>query len=184
MQTDFFGRLADRDTRLLAIEALSGMLAGHTEEEVNEVNAPAIAEERGIRVVETKHSVARDYTDFVRVEVTAGDTPVRVAGTLLGRRNRPHLLEAWGQRFDIQLEEHITLFRYRDLPGMLGRVGTAFGQRGVNIISAAVGRLPDDQQTEGQLAAMAIATSSPVPQTVVDEIVASDGFFAGQTVAL
>jgi D-3-phosphoglycerate dehydrogenase len=184
VQTDFFGRLADRDTRLLAIEALVGMLAGHTEEEVNEVNAPAIAEERGIRVVETKHSVARDYTDFVRVEVTAGDTPVRVAGTLLGRRNRPHLLEAWGQRFDIQLEEHITLFRYRDLPGMLGRVGTAFGQRGVNIISAAVGRLPEDQQTEGQLAAMAIATASPVPQTVVDEIVASDGFFAGQTVAL
>ena len=104
---------------------------------------------------------------------------------LLGRRNRPHLLEAWGQRFDIQLEEHMTLFRYRDLPGMLGRVGTAFGERGVNIISAAVGRLPDDQQTtEGQLAAMAITTSSPVPQAVVDEIVASDGFFAGQTVAL
>jgi D-3-phosphoglycerate dehydrogenase len=185
VQTDFFGRLADRDTRLLTIEALVGMLAGHTEEQVNEVNAPTIAEERGIRVVETKHSVARDYTDFVRVEVTAGDTPVRVAGTLLGRRNRPHLLEAWGQRFDIQLEEHITLFRYRDLPGMLGRVGTAFGERGVNIISAAVGRLPDDQQTtEGQLAAMAITTSSPVPQAVVDEIVASDGFFAGQTVAL
>jgi D-3-phosphoglycerate dehydrogenase / 2-oxoglutarate reductase len=185
VQTDFFGHLADRDTRLLTIEALVGMLAGHTEEQVNEVNAPTIAEERGIRVVETKHSVARDYTDFVRVEVTAGDTPVRAAGTLLGRRNRPHLLEAWGQRFDIQLEEHITLFRYRDLPGMLGRVGTAFGERGVNIISAAVGRLPDDQQTtEGQLAAMAITTSSPVPQAVVDEIVASDGFFAGQTVAL
>jgi D-3-phosphoglycerate dehydrogenase len=185
VQTDFFGRLADRDTRLLTIEALLGLLSDHTEEDVNAVNAPAIAEERGIRVVESKHSLARDYTDFVRVEVTVGTTPVRVAGTLLGRRNRPHLLEAWGQRFDIQLEEHITIFRYRDLPGMLGRVGTAFGERGVNIISAAVGRLPDDQQTtEGQLAAMAITTSSPVRQTVVDEIVSSEGFFAGRTVAL
>jgi D-3-phosphoglycerate dehydrogenase / 2-oxoglutarate reductase len=185
VQTDFFGRLAERDTRLLTTEALLGLLAGHTEEEVNAVNAPSIAEERGIRVVETKHSVARDYTDFVRVGVTASGNSVRVAGTLLGRRNRPHLLEAWGQRFDIQLEEHITLFRYRDLPGMLGRVGTAFGAQGVNIVSAAVGRLPDDQQTaESQLAAMAITTSSPVPQQVVDEIVSSDGFFAGRTVAL
>ena len=72
------------------------MLAGHLEEEVNAVNAPAMAEERGIRVVEAKHTAARDYTDLVRVEVTAGESSVRVAGTLIGRRNRPHLLEAWG----------------------------------------------------------------------------------------
>jgi D-3-phosphoglycerate dehydrogenase len=185
VQTDFFGRLADRDTRLLTTEALLGCLAGHTEDEVNAVNGPAIAEERGIRVVETKHSVARDYNDFVRVEVTAGENSVRVAGTLLGRRNRPHLLEAWGQRFDIQLEEHVTLFRYRDQPGMLGRVGMVFGADGVNIVSAAVGRLPDAKQTEeAQLAAMAITTTSPVPQEVVDEIVRGDGFFTGHTVAL
>ena len=185
IQTDFFGRLAERDTRLLAVEALLGALAGHTEEEINAVNAPAMAEERGIRVVEAKHSAARDYTDLVRVEVTAGDSAVRVAGTLIGRRNRPHLLEAWGQRFDVQLEEHVTLFRYQDLPGMLGRVGTAFGEHGVNIVSAAVGRQPEsDDGAAGRLAAMAITTSAPVPQQVVDAIVASDGFVAGQTVAL
>jgi D-3-phosphoglycerate dehydrogenase len=144
-----------------------------------------MAEERGIRVVESKHSAARDYTDLIRVEVSAGDNTVRVAGTLIGRRDRPHLIEAWGQRFDVQLEEHITLFRYRDLPGMLGRVGTAFGAAGVNIISAAVGRQPESQDVpEGGLAAMAITTSKRVPQSVVDEIVASDGFVAGQTVAL
>jgi D-3-phosphoglycerate dehydrogenase len=185
VQTDFFGRLADHDTRLLAIEVLLGALAGHTEEEVNAVNAPAVAEERGIRVVEAKHSAARDYTDLVRVEVTAGDCTVRVAGTLLGRRNRPHLIEAWGQRFDVQLENHVTLFRYQDLPGMLGRVGTVFGQHGVNIVSAAVGRQPEeDPGGDGRLAAMVITTVSPVPTAVVDEIVRSDGFFAGQTVAL
>ncbi|MGI8506551.1 MAG: phosphoglycerate dehydrogenase, partial [Solirubrobacteraceae bacterium] len=174
VQTDFFGRLADRDTRLLSIEVLLGVLAGHTEEDINAVNAPAIAEERGIRVVETKHSTARDYTDLVRVGVTAGESAVRVAGTLIGQRNRPHLLEAWGQRFDVQLEDHITLFRYRDLPGMLGRVGTAFGQHGVNIVSAAVGRQPEEALTgDGRLAAMVITTGSPVPPEVVEEIVAS-----------
>jgi D-3-phosphoglycerate dehydrogenase len=185
IQTDYFGRLADRDTRLLSIEVLLGVLAGHIEEDVNSVNAPAIAEERGIRVVETKHSVARDYNDFVRVSVTARDSTVRVAGTLLGRRNRPHLIEAWGQRFDVQLEGHVTLFRYLDLPGMLGRVGNAFGEHGVNIVSAAVGRQPnEDPSGDGRLAAMVITTTTPVPAEVVDQIVSSDGFFAGQTVAL
>ena len=94
---------------------------------------------------------------------------MRVAGTLFGRRNRPHLIEAWGQRFDVQLESHITLFRYQDLPGMLGRVGTVFGRHGVNIVSAAVGRQPEsDPSGDGQLAAMVITTTAPVPSEVVD----------------
>jgi D-3-phosphoglycerate dehydrogenase len=182
---DFFGRLAERDTRLLAIQVLLGALAGHTEEEINLVNANAVAEERGIRFVEAKHTAARDYTDLVRVEVSAGGGSVRVAGTLFGRHNRPHLLEAWGQRFNVQLEEHVTLFRYRDIPGMLGRVGTAFGEHGVNIISAAVGRLPEEATSgDGHLAAMAITTSTPAPSEVVEQIVSSDGFVTGQSVAL
>ncbi|MEO6857646.1 MAG: phosphoglycerate dehydrogenase [Solirubrobacteraceae bacterium] len=185
LQTDFFGRLAERDTRLLATEALRGVLAGHLEEEVNAVNAPALAEERGIRVVESKHTAARDYTDLVRVEVTAGESSVRVAGTLIGRRNRPHLIEAWGSRFDVQLESHVTVFRYEDLPGMLGRVGSAFGAHGVNIVSAAVGRAPeDDPHGDGRMAAMAVTTVTPVPAEVVREIVDSEGFFGGETVAL
>ncbi len=185
VQTDFRGRVADRDTRLLSIEALLGVLDGHTEEDVNAVNAPAIALERGIAVEETKHSSARDYADVVRVELGTGESTVRIVGTLIGRRNRPHLLEAWGQRFDVQLEDHITLFRYRDLPGMLGRVGTLFGQHGVNIVSAAVGRQPDDGQGgHDRLAAMAITTDAPVPREVVAQIAASDGFVAGQSISL
>jgi D-3-phosphoglycerate dehydrogenase len=185
VHTEFLGRIAERDTRLLSIEALLGVMQGHTEEEVNEVNAPAMAEERGIDVVESRHSGVRDYADLIRVEVTGGDASVRVVGTVLGRRNRPHLLEAWGQRFDVQMEDHITLFRYRDLPGMLGRVGTVFGEHGVNIVSAAVGRQPEEgESTHGRLAAMAITTDAPVAREVVEQIVSSDGFVAGRTVTL
>jgi D-3-phosphoglycerate dehydrogenase len=185
VQAEFLGRIGERDTRLLAIEALIGVMRGHTEEDINEVNAPAVAEERGIDLVETKHSSARDYADVVGVTVTCGEISVRVVGTLIGRRNRPHLLEAWGQRFDVQLEKHITLFRYRDLPGMLGRVGTLFGQHGVNIVSAAVGRQPDEEGNEqGRLAAMAITTDLPVPRDVLAAILTSDGFVAGHSVSL
>jgi D-3-phosphoglycerate dehydrogenase len=199
VHTEFLGRLAERDTRLLSIHALLGVLRGHTEEEVNEVNAPAIAEERGIELAETKRTSARDYTDLVRVTVMCGDDSVRVVGTLIGRRNRPHLLEAWEQRFDVQLEQNVTLFRYCDVPGMIGRVGTIFGNHGINIVSAAVGRQADDggrapdggrsgngagAAAEPRLAAMVITTDSPVPSDVLDEVVAGDGFEAGRTVTL
>jgi D-3-phosphoglycerate dehydrogenase len=119
------------------------------------------------------------------VSIDSGEDSVRVAGTLLGRRNRPHLLEAWGQRFDLQLEDHITLFRYRDVPGMIGRVGTCFGEHGINIVSAAVGRHAEHHERgEDQFAAMVITTDAPVPRAVIDQIVASDGFQAGRTVTL
>ena len=73
-----------------------------------------------------------------------------MVGTVLGRRNRPHLLEAWGQRFNLQLEDHLAFFLYSDVPGMIGRVGTTFGVHGVNIDAAAVGHGPDQEQGFGR----------------------------------
>ena len=144
VEIEVLGRLADRDTRLLSIAVLHGLLSGHTEEEVNLVNAPSLAEERGIDLVETKRSTARDFTDLLRVTVVSGDEGRRVVGTTIGRRHRPHLLEAWGQRFNIQLEGNITLLRYSDVPGMVGKVGTVFGDHSINIVSMAVGRKSPD----------------------------------------
>jgi D-3-phosphoglycerate dehydrogenase len=189
LETEFLGRIAERDTRLLAIQVLLGVLSGHTEEEVGVVNAPSLAEERGIELAEIKRSSARDYADLVRVTIACGEGRVRAVGTLIGRRNRPHLLEAWGQRFDVQLEPHVTLFRYRDVPGMIGRVGTIFGAHGINIVSAAVGRQPDSGDSsrapqDGGLAAMVITTDTAVPRQVLDEIISSEGFVAGRTVSL
>ena len=185
VEVELLGHIAERDTRLLSLAVLLGVLAGHTEEEVNLVNAPSLAEERGIDVVETKRTSARDFTDLVRVTVVSGKQGVRVVGTNLGRRDRPHLLEVWGQRFNIQLEEHVTLFRYSDVPGMIGRVGTVFGDHGINIVSAAVGRQPDgDEPNDGGLAAMAITTDAPVSPAVIQEIVAGGGFVDGRTVTL
>jgi D-3-phosphoglycerate dehydrogenase / 2-oxoglutarate reductase len=163
---------------------LKGALSGHTEEQVNDVNASAIARERGIAVAETNQSHARDFTDLVRVSVVSGEDNTRVVGTVFGRRHRPHLLEAWGSRFNVQLEDHLAVFRYRDQPGMIGRVGTVFGEQGINIVSAAVGRHPDDELSEDGEATMVITTDAQVPQAVIDQIVASGGFMAGRAVSL
>ena len=103
----------------------------------------------------------------------------------MGPRHVPHLTEAWGQRFDLPLEDHLSLFRYRDVPGMIGRVGTTFGRHGINIVSAAVGRQPDGEVSpHGRLATMVITTDTAVPAVVIEEIVAGEGFDAGRTVSL
>jgi len=185
IEIEYLGRIAERDTRLLTLSVLNGILAGHTDEEVNLVNAPALAEERGIEVSERREAVARDFTDLERITFVCGGDATRVVGTTLGQLHRPHLLEAWGHRFNLQMDEgHLALFRYRDVPGMVGRVGTVFGEHGVNISAAAVGRQPSAEGPRDDLAVMAITTDSEVPQDVIDTIVASDGFIAGRSVAL
>jgi D-3-phosphoglycerate dehydrogenase len=185
LEIDVFGRIAERDTRLLTLAVLRGVLAGHTEEEVNLVNAPSLAEERGIQVTERTDHTSRDFTDLLRVSVVSGGQRTRVTGTTLGRRHRPHLLEAWGQRFNLQLDEgaHLAVFRYSDMPGRIGRVGTVFGSHGVNISSAAVGRRAAGEPG-AEVAVMVVMTDGPIADELVEQIVASDGFLAGRSVTL
>jgi D-3-phosphoglycerate dehydrogenase len=183
LEVELLGHIAERDTRPVSVAALMGALSGHTEEPPNAVNAPVLAEERGIQLVETRNTAARDFANLVRVTVVCGGERTRVVGTVVGSHNRPHLLEAWGQRFNLQLEDHIALFRYRDVPGIVGRVGTAFGEHGINIASAAVGYAPDDSEATGE-AVMVVTTHDPVPQDVVDALVAQDDFVDGRAVTL
>jgi D-3-phosphoglycerate dehydrogenase len=67
---------------------------------------------------------------------------------------------------------------------MIGRVGTHFGEHGINIVSAAVGHVDSDSGDAGPLAVMVITTDSAVPEDVINEIVALDGFEAGRTMTL
>jgi len=187
IEAAFMGRIADFDTRLLSLAVIAGALEGRTEEQVNLVNAPAMAEERGIVVAERSVSEAQDFHELIRVTVFSGDERVAVAGTGIGPGRVPHLVEVQGRRLTIELERFVTVFRYADLPGMIGRVGTVFGRHGINISSAAVGHTPDGAGAEGPArghAAMVVTTDVAVPAAVVREIVASEGFDNGWSVVL
>jgi D-3-phosphoglycerate dehydrogenase len=190
IEAAFMGRIADFDTRLLTLAVIGGALQGRTEEQVNLVNAPTMAEERGIVVEEKSVSEAQDFNELIRVTVIAGGERVAVAGTGIGPKQEPHLVEVQGRRLTIELEPHVTVFRYEDLPGMIGRVGTIFGAHGINISSAAVGHTPDEGSADGdgaggqRLAAMVVTTDAAVPDAVVQEIVASEGFVNGWSVDL
>jgi D-3-phosphoglycerate dehydrogenase len=176
---EFSGRIASYDTRLLGIAVLVGILSGNTETPVNLVNAPQMAEERGIELTETKDSAAEDFTELVTVRLGSGEHEVEVAGTGVGPKNEPYLVSAWGESFYLPFAEHITVFRYADQPGMIGRVGTAFGEEGVNIISAAVGA-----ESGGDAAVMALTTDAPVRPDAIEKILGLDGFSVGRSVDL
>ncbi len=186
IEAAFMGRIADFDTRLLTLAVIGGALQGRTEEQVNFVNAPSIAEERGIVVEEKSVTEAQDFNELIRVTVLAGDERVAVAGTGIGPGRVPHLVEVQGRRLTIELAPYVTVFRYEDLPGMIGRVGTIFGGHGINISSAAVGHAAEasSTDTDRRLAAMVVTTDAAVPDAVVDEIVASEGFVNGWSVDL
>jgi D-3-phosphoglycerate dehydrogenase len=144
-----------------------------------------MAQQRGIVFEEKAVSEAEDFNELIRVTVIAGSERVAVAGTGIGPHQVPHLVEVQGRRLTIELEPYVTVFRYEDLPGMIGRVGTIFGQHGINISSAAVGHTPDGRSDgEERLAAMVVTTDAAVADAVVQEIVASDGFVNGWSVDL
>jgi D-3-phosphoglycerate dehydrogenase / 2-oxoglutarate reductase len=186
IEAAFMGRIADFDTRLLGLAVIVGALQGRTEEDVNLVNAPTMAQQRGIVFEEKAVSEAQDFNELIRVTVVAGSERVAVAGTGIGPNGVPHLVEVQGRRLTIELERFVTVFRYEDLPGMIGRVGTIFGSHGINISSAAVGHTPDGGAggEDRRLAAMVVTTDVAVPDAVVQEIVASEGFVNGWSVDL
>jgi D-3-phosphoglycerate dehydrogenase len=189
LEISFRGHLADFDTRLLTVAVLNGAFAG-VAENVNFVNAPAIAEERGIRVSELRESDALDYANLVSVAAVADGQRVEVAGTPIGPRHRPHLVSAYGQSFNIELMKHLAVFRYSDVPGMIGKIGTVLGEHGINVASTAVGRVPDHEPESpagggtGRHAVMVVTVDSPVPDEVIREIVSFEGFQDGRAVTL
>jgi D-3-phosphoglycerate dehydrogenase len=176
---EFRGRLAAHDTRLLGIAVLVGILSGHTEEPVNLVNAPQMAEERGIELTETKDTGSEDFTELVTVRLGSGGEGAEVSGTGVGPRNEPYLVSVWGESFYLPFADHLAVFRYADQPGMIGRVGTVFGEQGVNIISAAVGA-----SAGGEQAVMALTTDAPVRQETIERILELNGFSVGRSVDL
>jgi len=162
----YYGSLSRYDTRLLTIAALNGAFQGRSDGRVNYVNAPLLAAERGIEVSETSRRASRDFTNLVRVEVDG----VRAAGTIIGNENRHWLVNALGFELEMELAPLMVFFHYDDVPGVIGLVGTVFGEAGVNIANMAVSRT-----RRGGKALMALSLDAEPPPDLV-EAVRGQGF--------
>jgi D-3-phosphoglycerate dehydrogenase / 2-oxoglutarate reductase len=165
LRLTYFGGLAQYDTRLLTVAALNGAFQGRSDQPVNYVNAPVIAADRGVEVREERSRSSRDFTNLVRVEAVSDGQPLRVAGTTIGNENRLWLVSALGFELDMEFAPLLVVFRYDDVPGVIGKVGTMFGEAGVNIANMTVSRT-----RQGGQALMALSIDTPAPPELVDRV--------------
>ncbi|GAB4262441.1 phosphoglycerate dehydrogenase [Deferrisoma sp.] len=124
---------------LIAAAALEGLLRPVLESRVNLVNAPAVAKERGIRVSTQVSADAGDFTDLVAIEAAGPGGTHRVEGTLFGK-HEPRIVRFDAYRIDALPQGTLILIYNRDVPGVIGRIGTCLGERGVNIAGMYNGR--------------------------------------------
>jgi D-3-phosphoglycerate dehydrogenase / 2-oxoglutarate reductase len=167
----YLGELSEHDTRLLTVAALNGVFQGRADQAVNYVNAPLLAEERGIEVREERRRASRDFTSLMRVTAVSGDQEVMVAGTTLGRDDEPRLVRALGYEIEIGLEPRMLFVVNDDRPGMIGRLGTILGEAGVNIAHMAVSR-----NRRSAKALMAITLDSTPDADLLEHLRGEPGF--------
>jgi D-3-phosphoglycerate dehydrogenase len=174
IELTYYGALSQYDTRLLTVAALNGAFQGRTDQPVNYVNAPLVAAERGIEVAEERKRSSRDFTNLIRV----GVDDIRVAGTTIGREHRQWLVSALGFELEMELAPLLVVFRYDDVPGVIGRVGTTFGEAQVNIANMTVSRT-----RRGGKALMVLSIDTPAPAELVERL-QGEGFDDARFISL
>jgi D-3-phosphoglycerate dehydrogenase / 2-oxoglutarate reductase len=170
VQVSFCGELAATDTGPITRAVLIGLLKPILSGNVNFVNAPLIAESRGIHVTESTSPALGDYTSLLSVDVTTDKGKRAVSGTVFGKRDIK-VVRIDGYPIDVMPEGQMLVAPHIDRPGMIGKVGTLLGSKNINIGGMYVGRV----NQQGSRAIMVLAVDDLIPDNVMDEIAAVDG---------
>ena len=116
----------------VSVAVLKGVLAPFLGEAINYVNAERIAEQRGIEVVRSTHNAPGDYPQLVEVTLSGGGKSVEIGGTLFGERD-PRVVRFEGYRLEFRPEGKLLVMENRDVPGVVGKIGTLLAEMSVNI---------------------------------------------------
>jgi D-3-phosphoglycerate dehydrogenase len=138
LKVNYSGKVKELDTTPLTRAIVKGLLRKAGGEEVNEVNAPMLAKNLGIEIVETKLSQESDFTDLITVEAKAGDVVQQIAATFYG--NKPRIVGLNGYSLEFIPEGLLFLMENIDRPGIVGWIGTILGKHKVNIGNMALSR--------------------------------------------
>ncbi len=158
------GDVARRPTRLITAAFSAGLLETRLDQNVNVVNAPLLAAERGIEVVEQTSSQKGDFSTLLKVDVTTDKKTYTAAGTLFGNQYL-RLVQLGPYHLDAYMDGVMLLFTHRDLPGLIGYIGTIFGKHRVNIAQMTVGR-----QAPGGEAIAVLNLDAPPPEEALKEV--------------
>lgn len=149
-QLQYRGEVTQKNTKLLTASFCAGLLERAMEEEVNAVNSEVLLRERGIRLAEESVSDMGAFSSSVKAEVEIGKETHIAAGTLFGN-NMPRLVRLGNHRLEAYLDGVLLIFTHNDVPGIIGQVGTIFGNHKVNIAQMSVGRSAPGQEAIGVL---------------------------------
>ncbi len=172
LEISYEGEIGGYDTRILTLSLLKGFFGRISDDPVSYVNAPKMADERGIVVTETTTTTSHHFVNLITVK--GGEHAI--AGTIVGLEGEPRLVMVDDHRVDLPPAGHMLVVRNDDRPGMIGKVGTIVGEAGVNIADMDVG-----QSTSGASAMMVVATSEPVPPAVCEALRAVEGIVSVDT---
>ncbi|HEV2640456.1 MAG TPA: phosphoglycerate dehydrogenase [Actinocrinis sp.] len=174
------GEITQYDVKVLELSALKGVFADVVEGSVSYVNAPLLAQERGLEVRLTTTSESPDYRNVVTVRGTlASGEVVSVSGTLSGPKYAAKIVDINGFTVDLALSEQLAFFRYTDRPGVVGLIGGLLGEAGVNIAGMQVSR-----SAKGGEALVALTLDSGISAETLTEISDAIGASWGRSVSL
>ncbi|MCA8995260.1 MAG: phosphoglycerate dehydrogenase, partial [Planctomycetaceae bacterium] len=141
-EVQYRGDAASKHTRLLTSAFTAGLLSGALGDRINIVNANMLAEERGVPISVETSQKAGDFSTMIIAEVTTDQGTLRVGGTMFGREYlRLVLLDDF--QLDSYLDGTLLIYRHKDVPGLIGAVGTTLGKHQINIAHMALGREND-----------------------------------------
>ena len=160
------GEIAAHNTAILKAAALVGLLSPVSGEVVNMINAPVLAQQRGLQITEQTSSDGREYASLISATLHTTGDDITIAGTSL--RDEPHLVRVNDYWMDVAPSTPYLLFvDNQDQPGTIGAVGTVAGRRNINISFMEVGRIAPRGQ-----AMMVLGVDDPISAEALDEIMA------------
>jgi D-3-phosphoglycerate dehydrogenase len=161
---EYSGNILNYNVAPLTISLLKGLLTPVLKDTINYINAPVVAKERGIKVVESKSSEVGDYTSMIALTLKTSKGTFYAAGALFGRQD-PRIVQIDKFTLEVVPEGYMLVLSNYDRPGVIGNIGTTLGQNNVNIARLHLSRDQVDNQ-----ALVVLSTDSIVPETVLDKL--------------
>ncbi len=161
---EYSGEILNYNIAPVTISLLKGLLTPILNESVNYINAPVIAKERGIKVVESRSSEMKDYTSMISVTIKTAKDETTVAGAIFGRQD-PRIVRINKFTVEVIPEGRMLVMFNCDKPGVIGNIGTTLGQNGVNISRLHLSR----EQVDGQ-AMVVLGTDSVVSPELLEKL--------------
>jgi len=164
VRIDYSGEVIEHTTEIVSIALQKGLIEPFLGETVSYVNAPLIARERGIKVVETKSSTVEDFANLVSVTVKTDRGEKRVAGTIFGKKDA-RIVRIDNYHVDVVPSGYMLVISNQDRPGVMGALCTLLGKFNINIAAMSLGR----EQPGGE-AVVVLNLDSVVPREVMEQV--------------